>query len=74
MAFRRLSWSGIFGFALLASACAQAAGPGASAQAPAAPSAPKILTIGIAGDLPDFYGFGGIRGGGISSDSSWTAR
>jgi peptide/nickel transport system substrate-binding protein len=57
--------------ALLLSACSAPAttsnNPGITGEAPRSqPSGPKILTIGIEGELPDFYGFGGIRGGGIT--------
>src|SRR2546423_8947196 len=70
MLFWRLAWSGALAAAFIASACAPPAYPGEQAQGEdrstaAAPQ--KTLTIGIAGDLPDFYGFGGIRSGGVTN-------
>src|SRR5690348_11206882 len=76
----RAWWKQMAGLALAAlvllSACTSGATPaapagggssaGGQAASSSAPAAPKVLTIGIQGELTDFYGFGGIRGGGIT--------
>jgi hypothetical protein len=54
---------------MLISACASTTNPNpeTSRQSPPSQSgASKTLTIGISDEPKDFYGFGGINGGGIS--------
>jgi peptide/nickel transport system substrate-binding protein len=65
----RWIWSGALAIALAASACRpfDSESQGADGNGPRSASAPKVLTIGVQGDLPDFYGFGGIRSGGVSN-------
>lgn len=66
---RRVGWSSALVFLVFLNAC----GPATTArrevqgQAPGGqPATIKTLSIGIEGELADFYGFGGIRGGGIT--------
>jgi len=60
----RLCRGGALALIMLATACSSTMSPDQGQRRE--PTAPKILTIGIQGELPDFYGFGGIRGRGIT--------
>jgi peptide/nickel transport system substrate-binding protein len=63
----RFGWTIALALSMLASACASGTTLERASQGPqTAPSAPKVLTIGISDEPKDFYGFGGINGGGIS--------
>src|SRR4051812_20729312 len=70
MAGMRLRFTGVLICLLaLATACSASVTPAlntASPSTPSQPTPPKTLSIGITGELADFYGFGGIRGGGIT--------
>ena len=64
----RLGWTGVLVLILIATACGPSATPERATSAPGAPSSPatpKVLTIGVLGEPPDFYGFSGsLTGGG----------
>src|SRR5262245_39930677 len=66
---RALPWAVVLAIVLAASACVSSnrAGDSRDGSNPGSPPAAKVLTIGVQGDLPDFYGFGGIRSGGVSN-------